>query len=658
MKKKVINKDRVFLVLILVLVFVISFGFGDQIQSGFAVADCVDADADGYYDEGCSLEDLGCDEPESLVVDSYVKGSLDVDESYLVYISNSGVYGYDLVSSENNLLSSGQVISNSRIDGPYVVWQDLAETYWQIYVFDLDSLTTTLVSESQSHQISPDVYGNNVVWADNVGGDWDIYLKDISSGEQSLIISGDGNQYSPRIYGDYVVYVDDSSGTKDVYLYQISMDESKLIDGSDGDQNAVSIFGNNVVWQSNAAGNYDIYLYDISEDGITIVTDESYDEKYPRVSSDLIIWAEDDGNDYDLEYYDFETKDFYSITDDGTNQIVPVVSSSYVMWLDDVNGYLDIFGQTVNPACDSLMFGDCDDSSDAVSSAGSEVCNDLVDNDCDGEIDEDCNASNLSDGDCLVSKITSNVWVESTWNETINSASEGDTVYLIAYGDGSCGTDAADFYLYSAIDDGGVYVTDELVKSFTSASIKNYDTYDASYASWSAVYDEDKYYYFIAALNETAVLGDTLLVCEAGATCSGESVTVSDAEDYLKLYSGGCLTDDDCDSGETCVEGSCEESSAAETCEEVWDCSNVEWSDCSNGISTLDLSQCQSIPYSDACYTDDYLPTTEKSCSSTSNAASTSSSADEVAEEEVPFFTWINLLLVLGILVGYYAFRR
>ena len=73
------------------------------------------------------------------------------------------------------------------------------------------------------------------------------------------------------------------------------------------------------------------------------------------------------------------------------------------------------------------------------------------------------------------------------------------------------------------------------------------------------------------------------------------------------------------------------------------------------------MSQCQSIPVSDACYTSDYLPTTEKSCSSTTSnqAVEISDSVDEeITNEEVPVFSWINLLLVIGILVGYYAFRK
>jgi len=31
---------------------------------------------------------------------------------------------------------------------------------------------------------------------------------------------------------------------------------------------------------------------------------------------------------------------------------------------------------------------------------------------------------------------------------------------------------------------------------------------------------------------------------------------------------------------------------------------------------------------------------------------------EEITNEEVPVFSWINLLLVIGILVGYYAFRK
>ncbi len=664
MKKSVITSDRVLLIMIIVLILGVSLWGGDRVQVGYAVADCVDSDEDGYYDEGCSLEDLGCEDEEEIIVDSYNKNSLDIDESYFVYVSDSVVYGYDLVSLSSSLLSNVAESSlNPRVDYPYVVWQALVGSYWQIYVYDANTLSASLVSASTSHQISPDVYSSYIVWADNLGGDWDVYLYDLNSGTGSMIISGEGNQYSPRIYGDYVAYVDDASGTKDVYVYSLSTGTSSLVDGSDGDQNGIGIYENYVVWQSDAAGSWDVYGYDLSSGGVYGIATESYDEKLPRVSENLIVWMEYDENDYDLRYYDFATGENYLLTDDGYNQVVPVVSGSYVLWQDDRNGYYDIYGQAANSVCDDLSLGDCDDDSLLVSPAGVEEC-DYIDNDCDGEIDEDCAAV---EGGCLISDISSNVWADSEWAGVINSAVDGESVYMVSYGDGSCGTEASEFYLYSAVYDSGEYVTDELVESYTTGTMKNYDGYDVSYVSWDAVYDSDKYYYFISVLNGTAVLGDTLLVCES-ADCVGESVTISDAEDYLSLYSAesGCLTDDDCDSGESCVDGACEESS--EECIEDWDCSNVEWSECEDGVSTLDLSLCLVIPVSDACYSEDYLPVTEKSCSSDSvGEVDSSIESEEVSveedivteeiTEEVPVFTWINLLLVVGILTCYYAFR-
>ena len=133
MKKRLVTRDRVFLVMIIVLVLGICLGFGNKIQTGYAVADCVDADLDGYYDEGCSLEDIGCENVEELVVDSNDKSSLDVDETYLVFVSNSEVYGYDLISGNLNLLSNSGIESlNPKVYDNYVVWQAVIFNYLRL----------------------------------------------------------------------------------------------------------------------------------------------------------------------------------------------------------------------------------------------------------------------------------------------------------------------------------------------------------------------------------------------------------------------------------------------------------------------------------------------------------------------------------------------
>ena len=96
-------------------------------------------------------------------------------------------------------------------------------------------------------------------------------------------------------------------------------------------------------------------------------------------------------------------------------------------------------------------------------------------------------------------------------------------------------------------------------------------------------------------------------------------------------------------------------------CESLWDCSKAEWSDCSDGIKIRNLDDC-TTPDADTeseCWADEYLPDTEAECleDTTNTEATNDNNLNEDTEEEVPFFTWLNLLVMLGILTGYYYYK-
>lgn len=632
--------------------------------TGFAVS-CTDADGDGYYDEECSIS---C-EDEGIITSSYSQQGIEADENYIVYkdntLGNWDVYVYDLNSGISTQISSSEEADiNPDVNSDYVVWQSLINEVWQVYIYDFSTGVSQALSESSSHQVSPIISSEWIVWSDFRNGNWDIY--GYADGSEYELLSGEGDQTQTRIYENYLVYVSDSNGNNDVYLYDFATGLSTQISSSSADDVAPDIDGKYVVWQNNEAGNWDIYAYELETGEISIVSEISANEYLPRISENIIVWEANS----DIYFYDISEQDSGVLIDDDYKQYTPSIFEGKIYWIDLRSDNEDIYGMTFDGECLSQV-GDCDDANNAIYPDAEEICDDYLDNDCNEIIDTDCGVSSANDS-CILSDKSSNIWTDESWSANINSASSGETVYMVSYGDGNCGSVSSTFYLYSVAENNGEYFTDELVGSF-SGIVENYpdEGYDVAYIDWVSE-GEDTYYYFISLLGDSGAVGDSILVCSS-TDCNGESISVSDAEDYLANLLGGteleeeleieCESDEDCETGFVCEENACVAEEEID-CNTQWDCSGASWSTCDNGISTRDLDLCVQ-PTDEICYGDEYLPESEKACTSTSSsiAAPTESGtetkeSESVTTEDVPFFSWFNLLLVLGLLIGYYYLRE
>jgi hypothetical protein len=271
-----------------------------------------------------------------------------------------------------------------------------------------------------------------------------------------------------------------------------------------------------------------------------------------------------------------------------------------------------------------------------------------------------------SENSCVIHEISYNPWADGNLENTLQ-AGNGDSVFTVSLGDGSCSTESVTFYVYKTYFDGTGYYTENLVDTLTgTVQHLEEDNLDFGYAPWTASWPgTDTYYYFIGEINGNKVEGDTLLVCENIDSCVGESITIED----ISINSG--IITEEIESTESVTE--VEE--IILDCPSLWDCSNLEWSDCSKGIKTRDLDFCSLSPNINnelECWNQEYLPESKKECLNIedsyecitdSDCSRTEECIDNecieiVQEEEVPFWNNFSIILLLVLLSGYYILKN
>lgn len=78
--------------------------------------------------------------------------------------------------TETQIITDGSDQECPAIYGDKIVWQDIRNGNWDIYMYDLSTSTKTQITTDGSWQISPAIYGNNIVWIDDRNGNGDIYM--------------------------------------------------------------------------------------------------------------------------------------------------------------------------------------------------------------------------------------------------------------------------------------------------------------------------------------------------------------------------------------------------------------------------------------------------------------------------------------------------
>jgi beta propeller repeat protein len=155
------------------------------------------------------------------------------------------------------------------------------------------TLIETQITNNESNQIDPAIYGDRIVWQDDLNGNWDIYMYNLSTSMETWITANESNQTKPAIYGDRIVWQDERNGNSDIYMYDLSTQKETQIIGDSSDQVNPAIYEDRIMWQDKRNGNWDIYMYDLStQKEIQMTTDKS-DQMEPVIYGDRIVWQDE-----------------------------------------------------------------------------------------------------------------------------------------------------------------------------------------------------------------------------------------------------------------------------------------------------------------------------------------------------------------------------
>ena len=155
-------------------------------------------------------------------------------------------------------------VAAPRVDGDWVVWEEVVGTSWQIRAYQISTGQTRDITPIAANHRRPDVSGDLVVWSDDYNGNWDLYIYSFSSRITTRLTSALGNEQYPRISGRRVVWEDSRKGITQIWTINLDTDEMEAVSPSPHSQILNAIDGNRIVWTESRSGNYDIFMFTIT----------------------------------------------------------------------------------------------------------------------------------------------------------------------------------------------------------------------------------------------------------------------------------------------------------------------------------------------------------------------------------------------------------
>ncbi|MEM7758357.1 MAG: carbohydrate-binding protein, partial [Cyanobacteria bacterium P01_A01_bin.40] len=246
------------------------------------------------------------------------------------------------LTNANFLTNNNTSDRDPRIYGQNIAWIGNDGNDDEIYFYDHENGRVIQLTDNDTYDSNPDIDGNNVVWASNDGNDNEIYFYNGSTTIQ--LTDNDVDDNNPQISNgnvawlsyegesNYRYYADNA-----IYLYD-GTNTTRLTD-ADSVKNDFTLEGDSLVWSDYDGKDSEIYFYDGAN--TTQLTINAISDYSPQISGNNIVWSAYDDND--SEIYLYNGSEIIQVTDNDSDDSSPQIDGNNIVWSNYNEGDSEIY---------------------------------------------------------------------------------------------------------------------------------------------------------------------------------------------------------------------------------------------------------------------------------------------------------------------------
>jgi len=168
----------------------------------------------------------------------------DIYSDKVVWSSNGSIHLYDITNRTDTELNSSSA-SHPAIYGDKIVWLDNSSGEPNLCVYNISTGGKFLVTENVAGDNAyirgsrPAIYGNIIVWQDFIDNEnpenrtYKVYMYNLSTLTQTLISNYGCHYGNPDVYGDKIVWVNDSEvswSSAPIWMYNVSNNDKRKVE--------------------------------------------------------------------------------------------------------------------------------------------------------------------------------------------------------------------------------------------------------------------------------------------------------------------------------------------------------------------------------------------------------------------------------------------